>query len=73
MRVRQGEPQVYRNLRLLEDIGVVNCEDMLSEVAYVKLGFLIGNYGRRRPWMLGTNIAGEITKRTEFKEDFMEQ
>ncbi len=65
---------VYRNLRLLEDIGVVNCEDMLSEVAYVKLGFLIGNYGQKKAVeMLGTNIAGEITKRTEFKEDFMEQ
>ncbi len=65
---------VYRNLRLLEDIGVVNCEDMLSEVAYVKLGFLLGNNDAKKAReMLNVNIAGEITYRTEFKEDFTEQ
>jgi glutamyl-tRNA(Gln) amidotransferase subunit D len=64
---------VYRNLRVLEDIGVVNCEDMLSEVAYVKLGFLLGNYGSKKAReLLGQEIAGEITNRIEFKKDFVE-
>ncbi|EQD79724.1 hypothetical protein B1B_00058 [mine drainage metagenome] len=52
---------------------MVNCDDMLSEVAYVKLGFLLGNYDAKKSGeMLGANIAGEITKRTEFSEDFIE-
>ncbi len=63
----RANKSVYRNLRLLSDAGAVHCEDMLPEVAYVKLGFLIGNYGiERAAKMLTTNIAGEITARTEF-------
>lgn len=60
-------PNVYRNLRLLGGAGAIFCEDMMPEVAYVKLGFLLGNYdsGKARE-MLGVNIAGEITERTEF-------
>ena len=58
---------VYRNLRLLEDAGAIHCEDMLPEVAYVKLGFLLGNYGKEKASeMLNKDIAGEITQRTEF-------
>ena len=58
---------VYRNLRLLEDAGAIHCEDMLPEVAYVKLGFLLGNYDKEKAKeMLNKNIAGEITQRTQF-------
>lgn len=58
---------VYRNLRLLSDAGAVHCEDMLPEVAYVKLGFLLGNYGPdKAKEMLNRDIAGEITQRTQF-------
>lgn len=58
---------VYRNLRLLRSAGAICCEDMMPEVAYVKLGFLLGNYGRAETRdMLNKNIAGEITQRTEF-------
>ncbi len=58
---------VYRNLRMLSDAGAVYCEDMLPEVAYVKLGFLIGVHGQEKArQMLNKDIAGEITKRTEF-------
>jgi glutamyl-tRNA(Gln) amidotransferase subunit D len=57
---------VYTNLRLISGAGAVYCEDMLPEVALVKLGFLLGN---RKPEeakkMLGRDIAGEITSRTE--------
>ncbi|EQD35245.1 glutamyl-tRNA(Gln) amidotransferase, subunit D, partial [mine drainage metagenome] len=58
---------VYRNLRMLRDAGAVYCEDMLPEVAQVKLGVLIGNYGvAKAQEMLNKNMAGEITARTEF-------
>ncbi len=57
---------VYRNLRLLSNAGVVYCEDMLPEVAYVKLGFLLGNFKKEQvSHLLNENIAGEITPRTE--------
>ena len=38
--------RVYRNRRLVTDAGGIYCEDMLPEVAYVKLGWLLGNYGK---------------------------
>jgi glutamyl-tRNA(Gln) amidotransferase subunit D len=58
---------VYRTGRVLRDAGAIYCEDMLPEVAYVKLGFLLGNYGpEKAKKMLGENIAGEITSRSEF-------
>jgi glutamyl-tRNA(Gln) amidotransferase subunit D len=60
-------PNVYRNLRLLSGAGAIFCEDMMPEVAYVKLGFLLGNYdAKKAKEMLNVNIAGEITQRTEF-------
>ena len=66
-------PTVYRNLRLAASAGAIYCEDMLSEVAYVKLGFLLGNYkAEAAKEMLNTNIAGEITARTEFEPEFTE-
>jgi len=57
---------VYRNLRLISETGAIYCEDMLPEVALVKLGFLLGNHKKEKAAeLLTTNIAGEITKRTE--------
>jgi len=59
-------PFVYRNLRLLGEAGAIFGEDMLPEVAYVKLGCLLGqnkNSERVKELML-TNLAGEITKET---------
>ncbi len=61
---------VYRNLRLLSETGVIYCEDMLPEVAFVKLGFLLGNYGQKKAKeMLGKNMAGEMTERIEMDVD----
>lgn len=60
-------PNVYRNLRLMSSAGVVYCEDMTPETSLVKLGWLLGNYGKdeaRR--MLSKNIVGEIRSRTEY-------
>jgi glutamyl-tRNA(Gln) amidotransferase subunit D len=57
---------VYTTGRLLAKAGVIYCEDMMPEVALVKLGFLLGNYDRKKAAeLLNKNIAGEITARTE--------
>ena len=62
-------PYVYRNLRILSELGVVYCEDMMPETAYVKLGWLLGNFkNEEAKKMLNQNIAGEIKTRTEFEE-----
>jgi glutamyl-tRNA(Gln) amidotransferase subunit D len=64
---------VYTNLRILfHEAGAIPAEDMLPETAYVKLGWVLGHtkkLDKVRELML-TNIAGEITKRTEI-ETFM--
>ncbi|MGQ9478793.1 MAG: Glu-tRNA(Gln) amidotransferase subunit GatD [Thermoproteota archaeon] len=59
-------PYVYRNARLMSKLGVMYCEDMLSEVAYVKLGWLLGHgfdNDTVRKLMLH-NFAGEISERS---------
>ncbi|MGC8586286.1 MAG: Glu-tRNA(Gln) amidotransferase subunit GatD [Candidatus Micrarchaeia archaeon] len=62
-------PNVYRNLRLLSNAGVVYCEDMLPETAYVKLGWLLGNYEKEQAKkLLNKNIAGEISSRSGYDE-----
>ena len=59
-------PDVYRNLRLVSNLGVVYCEDMSPETAYAKLSWLLGNYkAEEAKRMLNQNIAGEIKERTE--------
>lgn len=60
---------VYRNLRLVSNLGVVYCEDMLPEVAYVKLGWLLGNYSSEDAKMLlDKSAAREIKSRSEYDE-----
>jgi glutamyl-tRNA(Gln) amidotransferase subunit D len=55
---------VYRNLRILSSAGAIHCEDMLPEVAYVKLGWLLGNRKENIKELIKKNITGEITERT---------
>jgi len=59
---------VYTNLRILyREAKAIPAEDMLSEVAYVKLGWVLGHtkdLEKVREMML-TNIAGEINGRHE--------
>lgn len=59
---------VYTNLRILfNEAKAIPGEDMTSETAYVKLGWVLGHTKdaeETRSIML-TNIAGEITKRSE--------
>ena len=60
---------VYTNLRKISYAGVVYCEDMLPETAYIKLGWLLGNYdAKKAKEMLGKNLVGEISQRTELGE-----
>jgi glutamyl-tRNA(Gln) amidotransferase subunit D len=59
-------PTVYHNLRELLKRGVIFGEDMLPEVAYIKLMHVLGktkNLEKVRELML-TNMAGEISERT---------
>jgi glutamyl-tRNA(Gln) amidotransferase subunit D len=59
--------KVYSAGRLLHESGAVYCEDMTPEVAYVKLGVLLGNYDSNKAKnMLNVDISGEITERSEF-------
>ncbi|MDI3474390.1 MAG: glutamyl-tRNA(Gln) amidotransferase subunit [Thermococcaceae archaeon] len=59
---------VYSTGRRLLKAGVIPCEDMLPETAYVKLGWVLGHtddleeVGR----MMLTNYAGEITPYTKY-------
>jgi len=62
-------PTVYRNLRELSKRGVIFTEDMLPEVAYVKLMWVLGHVKKldKVKEMMLTNYAGEITERTNAK------
>jgi len=54
---------VYSTGRKLQSIGVIPCP-MLSEVAYVKLAWLLGNFGKSETRELLTkNLRGEIVER----------
>ncbi|MFH0861181.1 MAG: Glu-tRNA(Gln) amidotransferase subunit GatD [Candidatus Altiarchaeota archaeon] len=60
-------PHVYTNLRKLSSMGVIYCEDMLPETAYVKLGWVLGHskdHDMVKDMML-TSYSGEITERSE--------
>ena len=58
-------PYVYRNLRILSSSGAIFCEDMLPEVAYIKLGWVLGHTKNKEKVkeMMLKNYAGEISER----------
>lgn len=59
------DPYVYSTARELLDAGVIYLDDMLSETALVKLGFVLGHYGWKtnvKEKML-ENFAGELNAR----------
>ncbi len=62
-------PFVYRNLRLVHNLGVIYGEDMLPEVAYIKLGWVLGHTKDKEKIkeLMLRNIAGEIRHRSELK------
>lgn len=67
-------PYVYSNLREVSSRGVVYCEDMLPETAYIKLMWVLGHTKdpKQAREMMLTNYAGEITERTQIEEKFGE-
>lgn len=61
---------VYSPGRELVKIGVLgNYSDMLPEVAYIKLAWLLSNYKKDVRKLMGRNLRGEINKR--LKDEFL--
>ena len=55
---------VYVNCRRLAKIGIIFGEDMLTDAAYIKLAWLLGNYEKEEVKKLITkNLRGEINER----------
>jgi len=61
---------VYDTGRDLQALGVISLEDMLAETATVKLMWIFGQTSNieEAKRLLKTNIAGEISQRTQFVE-----
>lgn len=56
---------VYSTGRDLQDIGVIPCEDMTPETAFIKLAWLLGNFGKEEAKkQMEKNICGEISERS---------
>nr|QBM01312.1 glutamyl-tRNA(Gln) amidotransferase subunit D [uncultured archaeon] len=66
------DPYVYSPGRKLAEAGVIFLEDMLSETAYVKLGWVLGHtsYPAKVKEMMLENYAGETNKRID-EESFL--
>lgn len=60
-----ADPYVYSAGRLMLDDGVVFLKDMLPEVAYVKLGWVLGHKDWDPKEKMLENVAGEINERIE--------
>jgi len=64
---------VYSKAVMLQKAGVIPGEDMLSETAFVKLAWLLGNYPKEKvKELMVKNLRGEITERTGYKEQEIE-
>jgi len=59
---------VYSRGRELQEIGVVSGEDMLPEVAFIKLSWLLANYEKKEEIeeLIGMNLRGEINEKSRF-------
>ena len=59
-------PNVYTTGRKLKNLGVIFLGDMLSETAFIKLSWLLGNLGREKAIeLMPQNLRGELNaKRT---------
>jgi len=67
-------PYVYSNLREVSSRGVIYCEDMLPETAYVKLMWVLGRTtepSKVKDLML-RNVAGEIGEQSVPENDFLD-
>ncbi|MCX8190528.1 MAG: Glu-tRNA(Gln) amidotransferase subunit GatD [Candidatus Diapherotrites archaeon] len=62
-------PNVYSTGRRLKEAGVLFLEDMTTETAYIKLSWLLGNFGTEKAKeLMQKNLRGELSERigTEF-------
>ena len=58
---------VYSNGVELQKLGVISCEDIIPEVALVKLMYLLGNYSvEETKKLINKNLKGEISKISRF-------
>ena len=63
-------PHIYKNCRRLEEIGVIFGEDMLTETAFVKLAWLLGNYPKKEAAsLMKENLRGEFNSRSLYEEE----
>lgn len=63
---------VYSTGRELINAGVISGEDMLTETAYIKLSWLLGNFKKDQvKYMMNDNLRGEINNRITFEEDYL--
>jgi glutamyl-tRNA(Gln) amidotransferase subunit D len=62
------DPYVYSNARELLDAGCIFLEDMLSETAFVKLGYILGHFGWKKEVKerMLKNFAGELNNRLSY-------
>ena len=64
--------EVYTNCRRLQEIGVIFGGDMLTDTAFVKLAWLLGNYSAEETRkLLLHNLRGELHDRTPYVENFL--
>ena len=65
------DPYVYSNGRELVDAGVIFLEDMLSETAFVKLGWVLGHHGWKGKIIekMLENFAGELNDKLEISQN----
>lgn len=58
---------VYDKAIDLVSMGVIPCEDMTPETAFIKLAWLLGNYSpAEAKQLMQTNLRGEISTRSEY-------
>ncbi|MBS3168637.1 Glu-tRNA(Gln) amidotransferase subunit GatD [Candidatus Woesearchaeota archaeon] len=64
---------VYDTGRNMQDIGIIgNYSDMITETAFIKLAWLLSNYDKKKVKdLFMEDFRGEISKRTEFEEEFV--
>jgi len=61
---------VYESGRRLQKAGVIHAFNILPEIAYIKLAYLLGNYREKEKVkeLMKQNLKGEITIREKYQE-----
>lgn len=65
-------PHVYSKAIDIHNMGAIYGKDMLTETAFIKLAWLLGNYSKKQAKeMITKNLRGEINKRLQFEDEFI--